>query len=170
MIGQSQRTAMLVLGAALVVGLAGGVVVDRYVLLPKGAEAGRDQQRNDGGREPRGNRPNGDDMRKRFSERMAKDLGLSDTQRAHLDSIYAHQFFVMDSLSKVSRPVYDSVWKASRMAVDSMLDSTQRAKLAEMRKQRRGRPGGGPDGRGGSGGPDGRDGRDGRGGPGGSGR
>lgn len=157
MIGQSQRTAMLVLGAALVVGLAGGVVVDRYVLLPKKTE---------GGREQRGNRPSPDEMRKRFSERMAKDLSLSDKQRMHLDSIYSHQFFVMDSLSKAARPVYDSVWKASRMAVDSMLDSTQRAKLAEMRKQRRGRP----DGRGGPGGPDGRDGRDGRGGPGGSGR
>lgn len=144
MIGQSQRTALFVIGATLLVGLAGGVVLDRYVLLPRRMEAFRQQ---------RGSRPSPDAMRRRFSERMARDLGLSEAQRTRMDSIYARQFAVMDSLGRTMRPVYDSLWKVSRAEVDSLLDPAQRAKLAELRKQRRGRGGSGGNGGGGPDGP-----------------
>jgi|APMI01.1.fsa_nt_gi Spy/CpxP family protein refolding chaperone len=146
MMGQSQRMATLVIGTALVAGLVGGAAFDRYVLLPRRVEAFR-QQRN--------TRPSPDEMRKRFVDRMATDLSLSETQRTRLDSIYMRQTFVMDSITKVMRPVYDSVWKLSRAEVDSLLDPAQRAKLAELRKQRRGGrggPGGGGPGGGGPGG------------------
>lgn len=146
MIGASQRTAMLVIGTALVAGLVGGAAFDRYVLLPKRVEAFR-QQRNA--------RPSPAEMQQRFLDRMTKDLGLSNAQRTGMAAIYTRQGAAMDSLQRLMRPVYDSVYKAGRAEVDSLLSPEQRTKLAELRKQRRGR--GGPGGPGGSGGPRGGD-------------
>lgn len=145
MIGQSQRTAMLVIGTALIAGLVGGAAFDRYVLLPRRVEAFR-QQRN--------NRPSPEEMQKRFLDRMTKDLGLTEVQRSGMAAIYTRQGTSMDSLSRLMRPVYDSIYRAGRAEVDSLLNPEQRAKLAELRKQRRGRggPGGPPGGPGGPGG------------------
>lgn len=152
MMGASQRTAMLVIGTALVAGLVGGAAFDRYVLLPRRVDAFR-QQRN--------NRPSPEEMQKRFLDRMTKDLGLSETQRAGMAAVYQRQGAAMDSLQRLMRPVYDSVYKAGRAEVDSLLTPEQRTTLAELRKQRRNRAGGsgGPGGPGGGpgGGPRGGD-------------
>ncbi len=144
MIGQSQRTALLVIGTALVAGLVGGATLDRYVLLPRRIEAFR-QQRN--------SRPSPQEMQKRFLDRMTKDLGLSEAQRSGMSAIYSRQGASMDSLQRLVKPVYDSIYRAGRTEVDSLLTPAQRATLVELRKQRRSRGGpGGPGGPGGSGG------------------
>jgi Spy/CpxP family protein refolding chaperone len=170
----SRRTATFVLLASLAGGLAGGVLLDRFLLLPKRAEVSQSSRRNDdtrdsgarGGGSRGGGRDGGSrsDMRRRFSERMTKELGLSPTQREQMDTIFAHQFAAMDSVTRTMRPSIDSIVKRAQRAVDSVLTADQRLKLVELRKQRgsrgdRGGPGapggfGGPGSRGGPGRPD----------------
>jgi hypothetical protein len=154
---RSRRTATFVLLAFLVGGLAGGVVLDRYLLLPRatvGEAARRDDRMRDSGTRNGGSRGGGrdggsrSDMRRRFSERMTKELGLSPSQREQMDTIFAHQFAAMDSVTRLMRPSIDSIVKRAQQSVDSVLSAEQRTKLVELRKQRaargdRGGPGGG---------------------------
>ena len=145
---RSRQTATLVLLALLAGGLAGGVLLDRYVLLPNRVMVTRSPRRDGGNR---------GDMRRRFSEWMTKELALSPTQREQMDTIFAHQFAAMDSVTKIMRPSIDSIMKRAQRSVDSVLTPDQRTKLVELRKRRPGGPGrGGPGGgRGGPGGPGG---------------
>jgi Spy/CpxP family protein refolding chaperone len=135
--------ALLVLVAVAIGGLAGGVLLDRAVLLhkpvyrsgPPGGGRGRE----------RGGGPG--DMRRRMSERMARELSLTPTQQVQADSILAHQFKAMDMVSAETRPRIDSIMKQAQRSLDSVLTPEQRVKLDSLRARSRSR------GRGGSGGP-----------------
>jgi Spy/CpxP family protein refolding chaperone len=170
----SRRTASFVMLALLAGGLAGGVLLDRFLLLPRRAAVSQSSRRTDDTRDSgarsggwRGTGREGGgrgDMRRRFSERMTTELGLSPSQRERMDTIFAHQFAAMDSVTRTMRPSIDSIVKRAQRSVDSVLSDEQRRKLVELRKQRGARGSrGGP---GGSGGPGGFGGPGSRGGPG----
>lgn len=130
----------MVLLAVAVAGGAAGVALDRLVLLPRAtppvAPPSASQDR-------LGRTPN-PEMRRRFSERMAKDLGLTPEQSVQVDSIMKRQFEAMRKASDVVRPTIDSLSRTAQAALDSVLTPTQREKVREMRQRgrERGRDGG----------------------------
>lgn len=151
---RARLTAVAVMVAVALAGGAAGVVLDRTVLIPQSTpKVARDTTPNT---DRLGRTPN-PDMRRRFSERMAKDLNLTPEQSAQIDVIMKHQFDEMRKASELVRPTIDSLSRYAQAAMDSLLTPEQRAKVKEMRQ--RGRERGGRDGgRGGRGGRDGHDG------------
>lgn len=148
---QARATAVAVLLAVGIAGVAGGVVLDRTVLMPKtpvaAVRGGPNTPSDRIGRSPN------PDMRRRFSERMAKDLGLTPEQSVKVDAIMKHQFDEMRKASELVRPRIDSLSRAAQLAMDSVLTPEQREKVKELRARGRdgGREGGRDGGRGGRG-------------------
>lgn len=143
---RAQLTAIVVMVAVALAGGAAGIVFDRTVLIPKSApKVVRDSTR---GPDRLGRTPN-PDMRRRFSERMAKDLNLTPEQSVQIDAIMKRQFDEMRRASERVRPTIDSLSRSAQAAMDSLLTPEQRIKVKEMRQ--RGRERGGRSGRGGRG-------------------
>lgn len=132
--------AVLVLLAVAVAGGAGGVLIDRTLLAPKPQARGDGPPRGD----MRGGRGGGPspEARRRFSDRMAKELGLTPEQQVQVDSIMTRQFRGMEAASATIRPRIDSLVKAAQASMDSVLSPEQREKVKAMRRDRRGGRGG----------------------------
>lgn len=132
---QSRMMATAVLLAVLVAGATAGVVFDRMFLLRRSPRYGnRPPMSGDMGR--RGGPPSAE-MRKRFSDRIAKELGLTPEQQVKVDTIMTRQFEGMRKASAVVQPTIDSLVRAAQASMDSVLTPEQRTKVAELRKRQR---------------------------------
>lgn len=74
-------------------------------------------------------------------DRMTKDLGLTSTQRAAVDSVMQHSDSLLRGIRLEMQPRLEQVLGASRSAIDSKLDADQRVKYEQMLAERRGRRG-----------------------------
>jgi Spy/CpxP family protein refolding chaperone len=133
---QTQLLAAAVLLAVAVAGGAAGVVLDRTLLMPRG-RPGRPPM---GEMSRRGGPPSAE-SRKRFSDRIAQELGLTPDQQVRVDSIMTRQFEGMRHASESVRPTIDSLVRSAQASMDSVLTPAQREKVKAMRQ--RGRPFGG---------------------------
>jgi hypothetical protein len=138
---QARLLAAAVLLAVAVAGAAAGVVIDRAVLMPRGPRRGGSSFMRDRAPSP--------DMRRRFSERMAKDLDLTPAQQVRIDTIMTRQFEGVARASALVRPTIDSLTRTAQAAMDSVLTPAQREKVATMRQHWHGPAGRGGPGRGG---------------------
>lgn len=72
-------------------------------------------------------------------DRMTKDLTLSPTQRAGIDSVMQHSDSLLHGIRLEIQPRLEQVLAASRSAIDAKLDADQRVKYEKMVAERRGR-------------------------------
>ena len=139
----------LVIAAVVVASGIAGAAIDRNVVMR--------HARGDGGYRPRGGPPPADwEARRRTDmlDRMTKELSLSPTQRAGLDSVFQRTDSSLRAIRRDMQPRLKQVFETSRAEMNARLDSTQRQKLASMKfggrpggwEEGRGRPPGGPGG------------------------
>jgi Spy/CpxP family protein refolding chaperone len=72
-------------------------------------------------------------------DRMTKDLTLTSTQRAGIDSVMQHSDSLLHDIRLEIQPRLEQVLANSRAAIDARLEPQQRAKYEEMVAERRGR-------------------------------
>jgi Spy/CpxP family protein refolding chaperone len=71
-------------------------------------------------------------------DRMTKDLTLTPTQRAGIDSVMQHSDSLLRGIRMEIQPRLEQVLAASRAAIDARLDPQQREKYEAMVAERRG--------------------------------
>ena len=142
----------LVIAAVVVASGIAGAAIDRNIVMrypPRGWGGGGDR--------PRGGPPPADwEARRRTQmlDRMTKELSLTPTQRAGLDSVFQRTDSSLRAIRRDMQPRLKQVFETSRAEMNARLDSTQRQKLAGMKfggrpggwEEGRGRPPGGPGG------------------------
>jgi Spy/CpxP family protein refolding chaperone len=127
-----RATALLILSlVALAAGLA-GVALDRLVLLPRHAE-----WRGPGGDRPRDpmRHPSPHDRESEFRDRMARTLGLSDSQRVRIDSLMERQLLEVRAIREQAQPRLDSVIARTRSQIDAILTPEQRERARAMARR-----------------------------------
>jgi len=139
----ARRGRMLALLVLLLVALAGGlagIALDRTVLLPRhmgprGAMAGPMGRPMRDGRpgHPRAQRP---DRERMFRERMARQLRLSEPQRARIDSVLDRQLREVRAVREEARPKLEEIRARTRREMDAILTPEQRAKADSMARRR----------------------------------
>jgi hypothetical protein len=132
-----RRGTFVALLALVVTGVACaglGIVLDRYVLLPRQFAAFR--------------RPPPDDIRQQMRERMARALSLSPEQQIRIDSITERNFQALQEARRAFQPRMDSLIQSLRASMDSVLNPAQRARLDSLRARDAFGPPRGPFGRG----------------------
>jgi len=72
-------------------------------------------------------------------DRMTKDLALTSTQRAGVDSVMQHSDSLLRGIRMEIQPRLEQVLAASRAAIDTRLDADQRVKYEKMVAERRSR-------------------------------
>jgi len=77
-----------------------------------------------------------DRRRSDMLDRMSKDLSLTATQRAGLDSVFRRTDSLLRAIRRETQPRVQQVFQQSREEIVARLDSTQRAKFSTMRKNR----------------------------------
>jgi len=77
-------------------------------------------------------RPPGD--RRRFSEQIANDLGLSPDQKQRIDASIERRFAAMQAVGAQVRPQLDSLMRAGQAEIDAILTDSQRARVRKMRE------------------------------------
>ena len=127
------QAAMVLVTVSLVSFLA-GAAIDRWYLhrgRAPGMRGGPGSERVMRGGPPgeRGMRGGGP---RRPSERMARELGLSDTQRVQIDSIIVRQSREMRALMQEGQPRVDSILARTREAIGQVLTVEQRAKFDSL--------------------------------------
>jgi Spy/CpxP family protein refolding chaperone len=127
--GSPWIAALVILLAGLSGGIA-GVAVDRLLLLPHLFHGGP------GERHGRGGPPGGD-----FSERFARELGLTSDQKARVDSIMDREMRGVREVRAAVQPRLDSIIARTRREMDAVLTPEQRKKAEEMRRRHPPRPG-----------------------------
>jgi hypothetical protein len=65
-------------------------------------------------------------------------LSLSPVQAARIDTILTREYRVMESITAPLRPRMDSLYSATRSAIDSVLTPEQRTKRAQLFRSRGG--------------------------------
>ena len=138
--GHPRLLAVLVLVAVASASVIGGVALDRLLLLPApfggrpglGGPGGFGGPPGFGGGPPRGREPS-PEMRRRFSERMAKDLELTPAQQAGVDSVLTRQMDAIRRVTDAMRPTTDSITREAQAAIDSILSPQQREKIRSFR-------------------------------------
>jgi hypothetical protein len=116
-------TAAVVLALCVSVGVIGGVVLDRVLLIPH--HIGR--------RPPRGARPVWPASQEASRDRLARELALSDAQRTQLDSVLSRQTARYRATREQIQPQMDSIFEQTRAQIDSMLTPPQREQLKTIR-------------------------------------
>lgn len=134
----SRFFALVFVVLVFVAGLAGGVAVDRAVLLPRPGEHG-----------PRGHGPqHGRPPVERFLEDLSNEVGLSAAQKAQVATVLDHAQERARSIMEASRPALDAAQKQTRDEIVALLTPEQQARFAELEKTRLaprpGLPGGPP--------------------------
>ncbi len=104
-------TAAVVLALCVSVGVIGGVVLDRVLLIPQ--HIGR--------RPSRGARPVWPASQEASRDRLARELALSDAQRTQLDSVLSRQTARFRATREQIQPQMDSIFQQTRAQIDSML-------------------------------------------------
>ena len=121
--------AALVLLVVAFLGVAGGVALDREVLLHHRMRFGPGESRGSTGRGASGGVHH-------MRDRLADTLGLSASQRQRFDSLMDRQLAEFRTVREKVQPQMDSIVEATRRAVDSLLTPEQRQKLEHMRQTR----------------------------------
>lgn len=115
----------------LLVGMAGGVALDRWVLRPHRA----------GARAPVGWGANGRfdpaRVRDRASSRLAEELGLTVEQRARVDSLMRRQQREAAGIMGELRPRLDSVTARTQAELRTVLTAEQWHRFESLRAARR---------------------------------
>lgn len=140
--------ALGVLVTIAIASVAGGVLLDRYVLLPRifGVRGGPPGgPRLAGGRDRDGHRAGPERGRQAFHDRLAEELGLTTPQRAQMDSLMDEQERALRAAHEVVQPRIDSIVSDTRKKLDALLSAEQRQKLDSLRARGAFGP---PDGRG----------------------
>jgi hypothetical protein len=143
----------LVIAAVVVASAIAGAAVDRNVVM----RHVRDVRGASGNWGPgRGGPPPADwEARRRTQmlDRMTKELSLTPTQRAGLDSVFQRTDSSLRAIRRDMQPRLKQVFETSREEMNAHLDSAQRQKLASMKfggppggweRRGGGPPGGGP--------------------------
>ena len=116
----------LVIGAVVIASGIAGAAIDRSLMMHRPA------MRQDGGRRgPPQALEQG--RRNAMLDRMTKDLALTPAQRAGLDSIFQRTDSSLREIRRETQPRIQQVFERSKAEVNARLDSTQRAKFAQMR-------------------------------------
>jgi Spy/CpxP family protein refolding chaperone len=116
-------TAAVVLALCVSVGVIGGVVLDRVLLIPH--HIGR--------RPARGARPVWPASQEASRDRLARELALTDAQRTQLDSVLSRQTARYRATREQIQPQMDSIFQQTRAQIDSMLTPPQREQLKTIR-------------------------------------
>ena len=124
----------LVIGAVVIASAIAGAAIDRSLLMRRPA------MRQDGGR--RGP-PQALEQGRRAAmlDRMTKELALTPAQRAGIDSIFQRTDSSLRAIRRESQPRLKEIFERSTAEINARLDSTQRAKFAQMHKGRPNRDG-----------------------------
>ena len=124
-----------VLFTIAIASIAGGVLLDRYVLLPRifhmgppGRGGGPAGMMGD-----RGGRRGPERGRQAFHDRLADDLGLTSTQRVQMDSLMDAQERELRAAHESVQPRIDSIVSDTRAKLDALLSAEQRQKLDSLR-------------------------------------
>jgi Spy/CpxP family protein refolding chaperone len=130
--------AAILLGVAAAIGLLAGVVLDRLVLLPRGAIAAESPapettDRRGPGEPVRRGPPPPDD---RYLEFLSRELSLSAEQRAQVEEILQAQQERVLEITSQTRPQMRAVAQETRAAIDEVLTLEQRERVAELRARR----------------------------------
>ena len=115
----------LVIAAVVVASAVAGAAVERYLVMSH-ARAARGE---------RAGPPPEMESRRRAAmlDRMSKELSLTRTQRAGLDSVFQRTDSSLRAIRREMQPRLKQVFEASRAEMNARLDSAQRQKLAGMR-------------------------------------
>lgn len=128
-----RHSALVAILALIATGLASGglgIVLDRYVLLPRQFERFRNGSPGD--------------MRQQMRDRMARELGLTSDQQNRIDSMTSRNFRALEATRRAFQPQMDSLIRSLRASMDSVLTPAQRAKLDSLRARDAFAPPGGP--------------------------
>jgi Spy/CpxP family protein refolding chaperone len=130
------------LALAVAVGFLAGIATDRLLLVPRASFAAEpapragDDPRLDG-RGERGERIGPGRMGGgRYLEVVARELELTDEQRARLDEILREQQARMAEITRETRPRMQEVARDTREAIHNVLTPEQKARFEELRGQR----------------------------------
>jgi Spy/CpxP family protein refolding chaperone len=121
----ARGTAAVVLALCVSVGIIGGVVLDRVLLIPN--QIGRRSP------PPRGPRSVWPASQGASRDRLATELALSDSQRVKLDSILSRQTVRFRAAREQIQPQVDSIFQQTRTQIDSILTPAQRDQLQKIR-------------------------------------
>ena len=122
----------LVIGAVVIASAIAGAAIDRAVLTRRGSRGGEGR---------RGGPPPEMEARRRTQmlDNVTKELSLSATQRAGLDSIFQRTDSTLRAIRRETQPRIQQVFEQSKADINARLDSAQRAKFATLRINRGGR-------------------------------
>lgn len=126
-------TAALVLLLVALAGVAGGIALDRAVLLPRAMHAhmaAMDHERMPRRREFA--RTPGE-----FRHRLAEELQLTAEQRARIDSLLDAQRADLEAIRGTTHPRIESVIAGTRREIEAVLTPEQRERMAELGERRR---------------------------------
>ena len=125
----------LVIGAVVIASAIAGAAIDRAVLM----------RRPTGGGGWRGGPPSEMEARRRTQmlDGLTRELSLTATQRAGLDSIFQRTDSSLRAIRRETQPRIQQVFEQSRVEINARLDSAQRAKFATLRPKGREHRGGG---------------------------
>lgn len=118
-------TAAVVLALCVSVGVIGGVVLDRVLLIPH--HIGRNP------RSPRGSRSLWPASQETSRDRLARELALTDAQRVQFDSVLSRQTSRFRATREQIQPQMDSIFEQTRAQIDSILTPAQREQLKTIR-------------------------------------
>jgi Spy/CpxP family protein refolding chaperone len=123
---RGRARAALVIGAIVIGSVLAGAALDRAILV-------RQPHR------PRGMATPEQDARRRQGalDRMTKELDLSTTQRAAIDSIMQRTDSSLRLIRREMQPRLKQVFESSRAQIESRLDPEQRVKFARSRSKAR---------------------------------
>ena len=113
----------------LLVGLAGGVALDRWILRPHDGERSPAGWMRDGRFDPAR-------VRDRAAGRLARDLHLTPEQRTKMDSLMRRQQREAAAVMQSIRPRLDSVTARTQAELRAVLTATQQQAFDSLRRQR----------------------------------
>ena len=122
----------LVIAAVVVASAIAGAAVDRNLVMRNVRQRGG---WSGGGGDRRGPPPPEMESRRRTEmlDRMTKELSLTPTQRAGLDSVFQRTDSSLRAIRREMQPRLKQVFEASRAEMNARLDPAQREKLAKMK-------------------------------------
>ncbi len=130
----SRARAAIIIALVVVCSALAGAAIDRAAVLRM---RGRRSAFGPGG-PGRGTRETDTRRRTDMIERMVKELSLSNTQRAGIDSVMQHTDSSLRAIRLEMQPRLTKVFEDSRADIIARLDSTQRTKFSQMMPAGRG--------------------------------
>lgn len=113
----------------LLVGMAGGVALDRWLLRPHGGARGPTAWMRNG-------RFDAAQVRDRAAGRLARDLHLTPEQRIRIDSLMRRQQRDAAGVMQSIRPRLDSLTARTQAELRAVLTDAQRAAFDSLRRER----------------------------------